>query len=215
MSSQADRRFWGSGAAYHVLLGLLLLQLALYPFGTGVVSRLTFAATFLACIWAVASQRRLLVVALLLGVPTLALGLIANASAAAAGLVLGILMLGFICVVFLSRIFAYPVVTSGTVSASVVVYLLLGVIWYQAYQLVEQFLPGSFYGVAAGDGVATAGELFYYSFVTLSTLGYGDMGPVSDYARSLAISEAVVGQLYLVVLVASLVGMYLSDRSRS
>jgi voltage-gated potassium channel len=215
MSTQADRKYWGNEAAYHVLLALLLVQMALYPFGRGMISRLTFAAIFFACIWAVASQRRLLVVALLLGVPTLALGLIANASAAAAGLVLGMAMLGFICVVFLSRVFAHPVVTRGTVSASLVVYLLLGVIWYQAYQLVEQILPGSFYGVAASDGVATAGELFYYSFVTLSTLGYGDMGPVSDYARSLAITEAVVGQLYLVVLVATLVGMYLSDRGQS
>ena len=215
MSTQADRRYWGRGTAYHVVLALLLLQLALHPFGSGLISRLTVAAVFIACIWAVASQRRLLVVALLLGVPALASGFIAGASATAAGFVLGIAMMGFICVVFLSRIYANPVVTSGTVSASLVVYLLLGVIWYQAYQLVEQFLPGSFYGVAASDGVATGGELFYYSFVTLSTLGYGDMGPVSDYARSLAITEAVVGQLYLVVLVASLVGMYITDRDRS
>ena len=215
MSTQADRRYWGRGTAYHVVLALLLLQLALHPFGSGLLSRLTVAAVFIACIWAVAAQRRLLVVDLLLGVPALVSGLIVGDSVAAASLVLGMAMMGFICVVFLSRVFKHPVVTSGTVSASLVVYLLLGIIWYQAYQLVEQFLPGSFYGVAAGDGVATAGELFYYSFVTLTTLGYGDMGPVSDYARSLAITEAVVGQLYLVVLVATLVGMYLTDRGRS
>jgi len=217
MSTQADRRYWGTGAAYHVLLALVLVQMALHPVGSGrgLLSRLTLAAVFIGCIWAVASQRRLLVVALLLGVPALASAFIPDDSAITASLVLGMAMMGFICVVFLSRILKHPVVTSGTVSASLVVYLLLGIIWYRAYQLVEQILPGSFYGVAASDGVATGGELFYYSFVTLTTLGYGDMGPVSDYARSLAITEAVVGQLYLVVLVASLVGMYITDRGQS
>jgi len=54
-------------------------------------------------------------------------------------------------------------------------------------------------------------DLFYYSFVTLVTVGYGDIGPVSPEARALAISQAVVGQLYLVVLVASLVGRFLGE----
>ena len=65
------------------------------------------------------------------------------------------------------------------------------------------------------DDIAVARrELFYYSFVTLTTLGYGDIGPTSEAARSLVITQAVVGQLYLVVLVASLVGMFLNQRSQ-
>jgi hypothetical protein len=57
-------------------------------------------------------------------------------------------------------------------------------------------------------------DLFYYSYVTLATLGYGDINPVGPEARSLAITEAIVGQLYLVVLVAGLVGMSLGQRKR-
>ena len=60
--------------------------------------------------------------------------------------------------------------------------------------------------------MSTVRDLFYFSYVTLTTLGYGDIGPVSPAARALAITEAIVGQLYLVVLVAGLVGMHLSPR---
>ena len=57
-------------------------------------------------------------------------------------------------------------------------------------------------------------DLFYYSYVTLATLGYGDINPVSPQARSLAITEAIVGQLYLVVMVAGLVGLRLAHLQR-
>ena len=83
-----------------------------------------------------------------------------------------------------------------------------------AYAATELNLPGSFYGLAGGGHDEMTRELFYYSYVTLTTLGYGDIGPVSPVARSLVTLEAVVGQLYLVVLVASLVGMFLADRTR-
>jgi len=214
MSKQTDQNYWGNGAVYHALLALLLLLMALHPVkaGDGVVTRITLAAILAACIWAVARERRLLAAALLLGVPAIALVFPVSGPAGIVGPALAIAMLVFICIVFLSRIAGHPVVTAGTISASLVVYLLLGVIWYLAYSLLERVSPGSFYGVAASDGVATSPELYYFSFVTLTTLGYGDIGPLSDHARSLAIGEAVIGQLYLVVLVASLVGMYLAGR---
>ena len=214
MSTKADRKFWGSGAVYHGLLALLFLLMALHPVTAagGLITQITRAAILMGCIWAVAQERRLLAVALVLGVPALVLVFPPSGPAEIVGPVMAIAMMAFICVVFLSRIARHPVVTSGTISASLVVYLLLGVIWYHAYVLVERVDPGSFYGVAASDGVATGPELYYYSLVTLTTLGYGDIGPLSDQARSLAIAEAVIGQLYLVVLVASLVGMYLSNR---
>ena len=121
-------------------------------------------------------------------------------------------MLVFICVVILRRIFEHPVVTSATVSASLAVYLVFGVVWAQGYRLVEHFSPDSFTGLSGGGVVELQRDLFYYSYVTLAALGYGDINPVSPEARSLAITEAIVGQLYLVVLVAGLVGMRLSHR---
>ena len=129
-----------------------------------------------------------------------------------AGGFFSIAILVFICVVILRRIFEHPVVTSATVSASLAVYLVFGVVWAQGYRLVEHFYPNSFTGLSGGEVVEVQRDLFYYSYVTLATLGYGDIGPVSPVARSLAITEAIVGQLYLVVLVAGLVGMGLSHR---
>jgi voltage-gated potassium channel Kch len=129
-----------------------------------------------------------------------------------AGGFLSIATLIFICFVILRRIFEHPVVTSSTVSASLVVYLALGVSWAQVYRLVEHFNPGSFTGLSGTGVVDVQRDLFYYSYVTLATLGYGDISPVSPEARSLAITEAVVGQIYLVVLVAGLVGMHLTQR---
>jgi hypothetical protein len=90
-------------------------------------------------------------------------------------------------------------------------YLLLGIIWSVLYAAVEIAAPGSFRVPAAGGaGIADArvqrGDLGYYSFITLATVGYGDVTPVTPLARTLAWMEAVAGQFYLAVLVAGLVG---------
>ena len=85
-------------------------------------------------------------------------------------------------------------------------YLLAGLVFGVAYWLLEQSWPGSF-GVASARDLDLAGAV-YFSFVTLATLGYGDIVPVSDTARGLAVLEAVGAQLYLAVLVARLVSLY-------
>ncbi len=90
-------------------------------------------------------------------------------------------------------------------------YLLVGVIFGVGYTLLDQISPDSF-GPSAGALALPHG--FYFSFVTLATLGYGDIVPVSDTARGLAIVEAVAGQMYLAVLVARLVSLY-SQKTRS
>ena len=98
---------------------------------------------------------------------------------------------------------------------AVCVYLLLGVIWAIAYSLVAFADPSSFSGIEpyAKDGWDSS--WIYFSFVTLTTLGYGDITPVSATARSLAYLQAVAGQFYVAVLVAGLVGAYISDKQSS
>lgn len=88
----------------------------------------------------------------------------------------------------------------------------MGVIWGQAYRLLEHLSPGSFHGLSAGSLIELQRDLLYYSYVTLTTLGYGDIYPIGAEARALAITEAIIGQLYLVVLVAGVVGILLSQR---
>lgn len=95
------------------------------------------------------------------------------------------------------------------------VFLLLGIIWSFAYALLELIAPGSFKGFSPGDGPGKHSSWLYFSFVTLTTLGYGDVTPVSAVARSVAFMQAVVGQFYIAVLVAGLVSAYISDRRGS
>ena len=94
---------------------------------------------------------------------------------------------------------------------AVCVYLLLGVTWSEAYQLLHYFDPASFSGVEQHMGHALAWRFLYFSFVTLSTLGYGDVLPLTIYAQTLTVMETVIGQIYLAVLVAALVSAYLRD----
>jgi hypothetical protein len=89
------------------------------------------------------------------------------------------------------------------IAAAVAVYLLLGLIWARLYETVELLAPGSF-RVAAGEHLSSA-SLVYFSFVTLATVGYGDLTPIHLIARNLAVLEAITGQLYMVILISRLV----------
>ncbi len=93
------------------------------------------------------------------------------------------------------------------------VYLLLGVIWAVAYTLIEMAAPGSFDGLTETGGASGWNPSWlYFSFVTMTTLGYGDLLPLSATARMFAYLQAVFGQFYIAVLVAGLVGAYISSR---
>jgi hypothetical protein len=92
------------------------------------------------------------------------------------------------------------------------IYILIGAIFALSYQLLEDFTSGSFTGLEGHEGHALSWRLIYFSFVTLTTLGYGDVLPLTLYAETLVTLEAVLGQFYLAVLVAGLISAYLSDR---
>jgi voltage-gated potassium channel len=105
--------------------------------------------------------------------------------------------------------------SGDAILAAVCGYLLLGIIWTLLYQTLEAASQGSFRGASASGEESTApdshrGDLGYFSFITLATVGYGDILPVSRPARTLAWLEAVTGQFYLAVLVAGLVGIRVS-----
>lgn len=103
------------------------------------------------------------------------------------------------------------VVSPRLVVAAIGLYLLSGVTWAFGFQAIESFLPGAFVGAEEG-AKATASDLYYLSFVTLTTLGYGEISPVHPLARSVAVLEAAFGQLYLVVLLGRIVSIELSSR---
>ncbi len=97
------------------------------------------------------------------------------------------------------------------------VYLLIGLAWAFVFTLIHVVTPTSFEGIAGPttEAHAKAIQFLYYSFVTLTTLGYGEITPASPIAQTLAYMEAVSGQFYLTILVAALVGMLLSRRQSS
>ena len=115
--------------------------------------------------------------------------------------------------VFLYRIFSEKMITADTIQGGIAIYFLSGLLWAFFYQILLAFDSS-----AISLPVHTSGEfseLIYFSFVTLTTLGYGEITPVSWMAQNLTVLEAVWGQTYLVVLVARLVGLHLSGGDNS
>jgi hypothetical protein len=106
------------------------------------------------------------------------------------------------------RIFSERVVTFETIKGGISVYLLMGLLWAFLYTIFYVINPESL-SISPPD--ATIADLVYYSFVTLTTLGYGDILPTAWHTRNLAFMEAVIGQIYMTVLIARLVGLHLAN----
>lgn len=196
---------------YHVILALLFLMLLLRPtVGLTIVgvrlAAFLWTAIFVGSLLAVRHRKALFGFGVLLMVPAIVLQVLGPSSANwelwRAGLGIGAFL--FIAAVFLFRVLSYPRVTGASVSGSLCVYFILGVVWAIAYGTIERLAPGSFSGLDHGGELSE--QFVYFSYVTLTTLGYGDITPVHPVAMTLATVEAVAGQLFLVGLVAYLVG---------
>jgi hypothetical protein len=126
-----------------------------------------------------------------------------------------ITMLLYVRIVLLVMFREGPV-TWSRIQGGIAAYLFLGMAWAAAYQLVEQLHAGSFRFVSApADIDQLTSSLIYFSFATLTTVGFGDITPLNPFARSLAIAEAVVGQLFPAILIGALVAMAMQSRSKS
>jgi len=114
---------------------------------------------------------------------------------------------------------AKQVLFSGTVDANKIVgaiciYLLMGLIWAMMYLFIAQIIPGAFNGLEQVVWYDNFADVAYYSYVTLTTLGYGDITPVVPVARFLVYMEAVVGVFYMAILVASLIGVSINESQK-
>ena len=118
--------------------------------------------------------------------------------------------LGILCYVVLRLVLRRGPITANRIEGAIAVYLLLGLVWAHAYGLVTLWHPGAFTG--AVDDRGPLRWTYYYSFVTLTTMGYGDIMPVHPLARAAAVLEALTGQLYLTILLARLVSLELQSR---
>jgi ion channel len=206
----------------------LLIALALFfiwaPFveeiegGELIVSGL-FSLILLAGVVAVADRKRVLVIAIVLAIPAIAgrwinhfrPDLVHPSFFLSAALVLT----AFVVMNLLHFVLRASSVNTEVLCASISAYLMLGLMWTMAYWLVDQLTPGGAFSFNTNAGTRSINGFtgFYFSFVTLSTVGYGDITPVSRIARWLAALEAMTGLLYVAVLIARLVSLYSAPKS--
>ena len=106
------------------------------------------------------------------------------------------------------RVLAAPRVGTHQVSGALSIYLLTGLLFAQAYEILMFLQPGAIHFAPEAAGAAGPGELLYFSFVTLATVGYGDAYPVTSAARALCVLESIVGVLYVAVLIGRYVASY-------
>jgi Ion channel len=208
------------GRSTYLLAGLLTLLL-LYPYlleGTFeqrlIIGFLNVAILVAAARVATATWHAFVAVVVFLGLPSLGLQaayLVTN-NALIGELLPLIYMVFYLFTIghVLRYVLAPGQVTGDKIQGAIAAYILIGLVWATLYVLIDRLHPGSFTDSARGNvvGDAEAEDLLYFSFVTLTTTGYGDVAPVSAHARSLAILEQLAGTFYIAILIARLTGLY-------
>jgi hypothetical protein len=210
-----ERRFF-------FLFVYLLAALIIYPFAReGTVGffifRIASSAGILLTVYVISMRRTILIAALMLAIPALLERLLP--------IQVGVVNAGFFPIVRTSLSFAFDVFVvviifrrvfneqepkSETIFGALCIYLLVGFSFASAYGMITALQPHAFFldPVIMTHGVPTRFDFVYYSFATMTTLGGAGMSPVSPEARSLSVIEAILGILYLAVLISRLVGAY-------
>jgi hypothetical protein len=215
---------WLRGRRFLVLLLSLMLVLVVYPAlegmaGTRLLGDALYTLVFLAALLMIFAEKQHRLPALLLGIPLL-VGLwtgyvlpgLPRLPLIAGFQILALVFLTYTVVVLLQGIFRTPTLSADNIYAALCGYLIIGVGFGHAYAMVEALAPGSFRGsddltAQLQDADRRRVLLTYFSLVTLTTLGYGDIVPATNAVRGLATVEAVVGQFYLGVFIAQLIGI--------
>ena len=199
-----------------LLLGMVIAEPALESHRYGpVIQATTYTGALLAGLWVIGRSRKMLATMGALIAPALAArwinhfwpGVLPHAVVAA----LVMAPVGYMIAVLFGFILRARRVDASVLCAAISNFLMIGVLWAFAYQLVDALVPGSFslMGTASG-AVLPSFTPFYFSIVTMCTVGYGDITPVSPVARMLALLEAMTGTFYMAILIARLVAMHSS-----
>ena len=171
----------------------------------------------LACLLAVSEKRRRLIFSLVLGGVTFVVVsreyLDSESSVRLSALILLIASFGFLATLFLIEILRAREITIEQISGAICVYLLIGIVWSFLFRIALNEDPSAIHFPAA-TAQEDGSSLMYFSYVTLTTLGYGDVHPLTPPVRTLCWLEAIIGQFYMTVLIARLVGINLSQSVR-
>ena len=205
---------------FTALLLSLLLYIVVYPVLPDAPVRDTLLLAFQTAIifagaWVLGQNARLARVAIPLAVITLVMVWLATLVPGPAIRNTGRTLLAVFFVLTTVQLVLYLVrarsANMATVLASVCGYLMIAIVYALAYGIVDEFVLASF---SSGMVDPDASDYLYFSLVTLTTLGYGDIAPVHPMARSLATTEAVIGQFYVAVIVARLVSLIIMEKVR-
>ena len=219
LASPLLRRF--SGIELLLILAALFVS---FPFvetlqASGLIESILLTLVLASAVLAIATGRRTVIIATFLAVPTLAARWInhyrSDLIPAEVFLIGGILFVIFVIANLLHFVLRAPSVNTEVLCASISAYLLLGLVWTFGYWLIAELIPGAFaFNASAGADTSMKGfNGLYFSFITLCTVGYGDITPVSKVARMLAATEAITGLLYVAVLIARLVAVQGTPKS--
>ena len=206
----------------------LLIALALFficaPFveeikGSKLIFSVLLSLVLLSAIQAVSDRKYVLVIAIVLAIPAIA-GRLMNdfwpdLVPPSVFLTASIALIAFVVAYLLRFILRAPSVNTEVLCASISAYVMLGLMWALAYWLVDRLTPGGAFSFNTPTKTRSINGLngFYFSFITLSTVGYGDITPASPFARWLATMEAMTGSLYVAVLIARLVALYSGSKA--
>lgn len=218
----------GSGRFLPLLVSLNLLFFlysALEGSGTGLLILAgVFSVLMFTGLLAISERRRVVLIGVILVLPALvtrwmhSFGTVGDSHwIYIVGHVSLALFMTYVATIVLIQVLSDRHVTGDTLVGSICVYLLIGFVFAVMFSLVEYLSPESFrvhpaLQIESHDLMLNANHfsyMIYYSFVTLTTLGYGDISPLSSGARVLATAEAVGGQIYLAAFVARLVGLHI------
>jgi len=209
-------------ARFLILLILLLFMLVLAPFldvfvQTRILADVFLTTIFIFIIYSIRLKRSQAIISLFLVLPliitTWSEYFVEIRTISLLTRIFGALFFAYAAINILRIIVKSEKVTRESIFAAIVAYLLIALMWAFLYMILDMVSPGSFSFPDKGFQGETM-RYEYLSFVTITTLGYGDITPVTDQASAMVIMEAVIGQIYLVVLVAWLVGMHVSRRSK-
>jgi uncharacterized membrane protein len=203
---------------FSFLLLSILLVFALRPFLEPIVrlsllSDIFFSLVMLSGIHAVSNRRRDYVLSFSTGIPAVLLSwtsqLLLAPVVRVPAAIFTAAFFALALILILSHVKKQKEVTQDVVMGAVCAYFLIGIVWAYIYFLLESASPGSF--SLTRELSREPVHFIYYSFITLTTVGYGDILPVSNPARSLAVLEAMMGQMYLAVVMAKLVAVHISQ----
>ena len=215
------RRFWALDS-YGLLLLMIMVSLVVGSFGSGlnkdlvaVVRILVLGGTFLFALHTSDAKRSMYYASFALIAIAITASVIVSAGTKTGDAVDSIA--GFLVVLgalftILRRFAAHPVITGQSVLAAICVYLLIGLGYATVYGFIGAVDPTGLFGPETGAGNSVI--RMYYSFITMTTVGYGDFVPYADTTRMIAVTEALIGQVYLVTIVALLVSQIGHQRPR-